>query len=338
MPKKHVFVEKGSAESFRLVNRSRRDVLHETGASSYVLQRFPETAAHHPTLLPAAVLPAEEAPASAFQRYFFEIDEEIAAALDAGSDEEFEELGDDFVIQANADTSDVDSVDGDCLSIDGCDVRGGEQRTLLDQRFEKLLATYGDGEVGALADDAPELRCGRQLTGPLLETLLLPLQHTATCTELASTPADDDVEQAEEPEMGQAEEPEMEEVEVESGDEGWDCESILSTCSSHANVPRRIAEPIKLSSRTGRPLVSARPILKEDLVPCRGEDGAALPARPRHGDLPESATAKRERKSAVRAERQAKRMRKKQVKLAFQAEYLQQLHLSRAAVGSVLSC
>eukprot|EP01116_Phalansterium_solitarium_P003154 TRINITY_DN137_c2_g5_i2.p2 TRINITY_DN137_c2_g5~~TRINITY_DN137_c2_g5_i2.p2 ORF type:complete len:449 (-),score=214.06 TRINITY_DN137_c2_g5_i2:90-1436(-) len=131
MPKK-AFVSKKQADSFQLVHRSQRDPLLDSGpdAGQFVLKSLNAPAQPTSLVLPASVLPPtqpepaapyRDAPAFAFgsNRFCLEADGDIVDALDAGSEDDYEELDDDFILLANG-AAPISAAEAARLELAGC--------------------------------------------------------------------------------------------------------------------------------------------------------------------------------------------------------------------------
>lgn len=305
MPKK-AFVSKKNADAFQLVHRSQRDPLHDTdGASAFVLRPVGQPGE---VALPQDVLPGGEAPsARTFNPFCVEMDQEIADALDAGSDDEYEELPDDFVQLATGgelphrvDDDDADGFDASDDDVIGSDddepprdalldalaadaevydaaADSTDMRSLLSSRLDRAL----EQDDEELEDDDPAIRGPLLLSDARVSDVLdefLAAQPTPARSAPARTaPAVPDTTDGDDDEPRVAAEEDAsssssDELELSDDEEQWDCESILSTRSNLDNHPARIGEPqrIRLSAKTGLPI---------GVLPCRpvrrGTDGSA---------------------------------------------------------------
>eukprot|EP01083_Nonionella_stella_P077726 212368_1 len=288
------------------------------------------------------------------------------SALDGGSDVEYEELADDFMVDALGDDSgeeeeqeikeDISRVRFDdesdteldiCDRLDRITVDELGPETMLDAQFEHLLDAYTDDEIGELDEEEVHGDLSiSQLDGVLDEFLdkkhrrRVETDPNADATLHAhrglsyleqSEPTDESSEQIERNIDATFKKPEKEK---------WDCESVISTFSNLENHPNMIGatrkrktvrNPIKLSSR-GIPL-NTLPALPEDPASCGDSDSENTPRanhvmRRRNS---ESAEEKRVRKRAVKEERARRRAEKKVSKCIFGAEERKQKHESVAA-------
>ncbi|KAM9769579.1 protein LTV1 homolog [Menidia menidia] len=204
-------------------------------------------------------------------------------------------------------------------------MRRNEQLSLLDSCFEKFYEQFDDDEIGAL--DNAELEGFIKPDSARLEEVIKDYFKQKTkepdegrCKELAVVNEEED------------EEEELESLVIETPQEKWDCETIISTYSNIYNRPKVIQEPqkpkaIRVSKKTGIPL---------DVLPPRGSaskpadpktktDDPELPrvsAQPR--DKNESKEEKRARKTAIKDERKVRRAEKKATKVAFSEEKVRQ--------------
>nr|CAG4651104.1 EOG090X08PQ [Simocephalus serrulatus]SVE94329.1 EOG090X08PQ [Simocephalus serrulatus] len=311
-----------------------------------------------------------------------DLDPDIVAALDDdfNFDDPDNELEDDFVAAANGVPSDAetddeeeyetneDDEDDDVLcdmrsdddrlspnfdddnksrfteySMTSSVIRRNQQLSLLDDRFEQLMAQYDDEEMGAL--DCEEIE--GHITLQDSEVLKLAEAYENEKTEglklgraigkVARGEVEDAVERyLENYESG-------DETDSESSTEGeperkWDCESILSTYSNIYNHPKLISEPqnskiIKVCPRTGVPLnVLGKPgLTKKFLDQLNEETGtkvdcvetqsiistlSTISIRPKD-ETPEQ---RKDRKQLVKEYRRERRKEKKANALAFKEE------------------
>jgi len=219
------------------------------------------------------------------------------------------------------------------------DVPDTQERSLFDARFEEVLKSYDDDEIGELQEDDPNIQ-GKAKIENLTEILdqFLSTQDSKVPKQKDSHKAfennsEEDTQQEhqqEEPEGEEEEEFEIVELEEEEEDK-WDCESILSTYSNHENHPAIIIEPlrnihqIKLSSKTGLPVnvLPSKPQMKSQTkkkTPTPIDIGNSKPKE----ETPEE---KKIRKKLVKEERKAKRINKKALKIAYKNEEVHQQHL-----------
>nr|SVE74273.1 EOG090X08PQ [Daphnia barbata] len=313
-----------------------------------------------------------------------ELDPDIVAAMDDDFDFDNpdNELEDDFILAANGVPSDAETDDGDdedpktddeedddvlCDMRSDCGqrspdfnddnksrfteysmtssvIRRNAQLSLLDDRFEQMMAQYDDEEMGAL--DCEEIEGHITLQDEEVLKLAEAYEYEKTegvrlGREIGKV-ARDEVEGAVERYLEKYESDE--ENYSSSSDEGeqerkWDCESILSTYSNIYNHPKLISEPqnskvIKVCPRTGVPLdVLGKPgLTKKFLDRFDQETGmstkncaetqsiistlSTISIRPKD-ETPQQRT---ERKRLVKEYRQERRKEKKANSLAFKEE------------------
>ncbi|XP_046643662.1 protein LTV1 homolog isoform X1 [Daphnia pulicaria] len=313
-----------------------------------------------------------------------DLDPDIVAALDDdfNFDDPDNELEDDFIAFANGVPSDVETdEDDDGSSGDDeeenddvlCDMRSDSgqrspdfnddnksrfteysmtssvirrnaQLSLLDDRFEHMMAQYDDEEMGAL--DCEEIEGHITLQDDEVLKLAAAYEHDKTegirlGREIGKV-ARDEVEGAVERYLEKYQSDE--ENDSSSSEEGeqerkWDCESILSTYSNIYNHPKLISEPqssriIKVCPKTGVPLnVLGKPGLTKKFLDQLDQQTegtkkncvetqsiistlSTISIRPKD-ETPEQRT---ERKRLVKEYRQERRKEKKANSLAFKEE------------------
>lgn len=137
-------------------------------------------------------------------------------------------------------------------------IRRNEQLKLLDDKFERMYASYDDSEIGALE--------GEEIEGSLPPDSELLLQ-CVTEFEKQQNEAADNVAQLMKDRMkildkeysSSEDENDLENLVVDAREKDkWDCQSIISTYSNIYNHPKLISEPknpqkIKIDPRTGIP-------------------------------------------------------------------------------------
>ncbi|XP_046447962.1 protein LTV1 homolog [Daphnia pulex] len=312
-----------------------------------------------------------------------DLDPDIVAALDDdfNFDDPDNELEDDFIAFANGVPSDVETDEDDGSSGDDeeenddvlCDMRSDSgqrspdfnddnkshfteysmtssvirrnaQLSLLDDRFEHMMAQYDDEEMGAL--DCEEIEGHITLQDDEVLKLAAAYEHDKTegirlGREIGKV-ARDEVEGAVERYLEKYQSDE--ENDSSSSEEGeqerkWDCESILSTYSNIYNHPKLISEPqssriIKVCPKTGVPLnVLGKPGLTKKFLDQLDQQTegtkkncvetqsiistlSTISIRPKD-ETPEQRT---ERKRLVKEYRQERRKEKKANSLAFKEE------------------
>nr|CAH0112647.1 unnamed protein product [Daphnia galeata] len=313
-----------------------------------------------------------------------DLDPDIVAALDDdfNFDDPDNELEDDFIAFANGVPSDAETDDDDGSSGDDedeedddvlCDMRSDSgqrspdfnddtksrfteysmtssvirrnaQLSLLDDRFEQMMAQYDDEEMGAL--DCEEIEGHITLQDEEVLKLAAAYEHDKTegirlGREIGKV-ARDEVEGAVERYLETYQSDDGNDS--SSSEEGeqerkWDCESILSTYSNIYNHPKLISEPqsskiIKVCPKTGVPLnVLGKPGLTKKFLDQLDQqtDGtkknyadtqsiistlSTISIRPKD-ETPEQRT---ERKRLVKEYRQERRKEKKANSLAFKEE------------------
>nr|CAG4649460.1 EOG090X08PQ [Scapholeberis mucronata]SVE93708.1 EOG090X08PQ [Scapholeberis mucronata] len=303
-----------------------------------------------------------------------DLDPDIVAALDDDFDfdDPENELEDDFITAANqipdeddesGEDDEEDDVlgdmrsDSDRLSPDFDDdkksrfteysmtssvIRRNAQLSLLDDRFEQLMAQYDDDEMGAL--DCEEIEGHISIQDSQVLKLADEFEKDKTegirLGQKIGKIARDEVEGAVERYLENYESgEESDSSSTESGEpeRKWDCESILSTYSNIYNHPQLISEPrklkIKVCPRTGVPLdVLGKPGLtkkfldqlneatetKKDCLDTQSVIStlSTISIRPKD-ETPEQ---RKERKLLVKEYRKERRKEKKANSLAFKEE------------------
>nr|SVE77694.1 EOG090X08PQ [Daphnia lumholtzi]SVE78322.1 EOG090X08PQ [Daphnia lumholtzi]SVE78950.1 EOG090X08PQ [Daphnia lumholtzi] len=222
-------------------------------------------------------------------------------------------------------------------------IRRNAQLSLLDDRFEQMMAQYDDEEMGAL--DCEEIEGHITLQDEEVLKLAEAYEYGKTegirlGREIGKV-AREEVEGAVERylEKYQSDEEEDSSSSESEQERKWDCESILSTYSNIYNHPKLISEPqnskvIKVCPKTGVPLnVLGKPgLTKKFLDQFNQETGvsrktcaetqsiistlSAISIRPKD-ETPEQ---RAERKRLVKEYRQERRKEKKANALAFKEE------------------
>ncbi|XP_032778401.2 protein LTV1 homolog [Daphnia magna] len=222
-------------------------------------------------------------------------------------------------------------------------IRRNAQLSLLDDRFEQMMAQYDDEEMGAL--DCEEIEGHITLQDEEVLKLAEAYEYGKTegirlGREIGKV-AREEVEGAVERYLEKYQSDEDEDSSSSEGEQErkWDCESILSTYSNIYNHPKLISEPqnskvIKVCPKTGVPLnVLGKPgLTKKFLDQFDQETGvskktcaetqsiistlSAISIRPKD-ETPEQRT---ERKRLVKEYRQERRKEKKANALAFKEE------------------
>eukprot|EP01133_Synstelium_polycarpum_P017238 gene17238-20543_t len=276
-------------------------------------------------------------------------------------DDDFEDLDDDFIMQANGGTLDGlnDEINAtrkrlaalDMLDDDDEEDEDGERRAprvetrqrpvneILEAQFDAALAEYDDDEIGELD---PESTRGNYTTDAykevfeefiedyernhesLMEQINILKRADPTIIPLSEEEKRAIVERDwEAEELIEVDDDEEEEEEKEK----WDCETILTTYSNIYNHPAKIQEvkPIKL--KRGMPVFAA-PVKKtaEEEEEEEEEDRVNLGA-PRGQETKEE---KRLRKKAIKDEKKASRETKKEFKQAFKSEEMKQVNVLKA--------
>nr|CAG4637137.1 EOG090X08PQ [Ceriodaphnia reticulata]SVE73027.1 EOG090X08PQ [Ceriodaphnia reticulata] len=220
-------------------------------------------------------------------------------------------------------------------------IRRNAQLSLLDDRFEQLMAQYDDDEMGAL--DCEEIEGHISLQDTEVLKLADAFEKDKTeglrLNQKIGKVARGEVEDAVERYLDKYD---SEEDDSSSSEEGeperkWDCESILSTYSNIYNHPQLISEPrsskIKVCPRTGVPLnVLGKPgLTKKFLDQLNQETGekegcvetqsiistlSTISIRPKD-ETPEQ---RKDRKQLVKEYRRERRKEKKANALAFKEE------------------
>nr|CAG4648025.1 EOG090X08PQ [Moina brachiata]SVE93096.1 EOG090X08PQ [Moina brachiata] len=219
-------------------------------------------------------------------------------------------------------------------------IRRNAQLSLLDDRFEQLMAEYDDEEMGAL--DCEEIEGYIDPQDSRVLELAKEFEHDLTLGQRLNGEigkAREEVEKCVEAYLDKYESDE--ESSSESGDEAaekkWDCETILSTYSNIYNHPKLIEEPrsakIKICPKTGIPVnVLGKPGLTKkyldqldqgqrndkDDVETRSVIStlSTISIRPKD-ETPEQ---RKERKQLVKEYRKERRLEKKANTLAFKEE------------------
>nr|CAH0105863.1 unnamed protein product [Daphnia galeata] len=312
-----------------------------------------------------------------------DLDPDIVAALDDdfNFDDPDNELEDDFIAFANGVPSDAETDEDDGSSGDDedeedddvlCDMRSDSgqrspdfnddtksrfteysmtssvirrnaQLSLLDDRFEQMMAQYDDEEMGAL--DCEEIEGHITLQDEEVLKLAAAYEHDKTegirlGREIGKV-ARDEVEGAVERYLETYQSDDGNDISSSEGEQErkWDCESILSTYSNIYNHPKLISEPqsskiTKVCPKTGVPLnVLGKPGLTKKFLDQLDQqtDGtkknyadtqsiistlSTISIRPKD-ETPEQRT---ERKRLVKEYRQERRKEKKANSLAFKEE------------------
>ncbi|GJQ82440.1 hypothetical protein Trydic_g11854 [Trypoxylus dichotomus] len=130
-------------------------------------------------------------------------------------------------------------------------MRRNEQLTLLDNRFEKMYASYDNNEIGAL--DCEEIE------GHVSENSDMLIQYAEEFKKQQTRKKLDDIKEKICLQEYSDSESDEELVNMEITEkEKWDCESILSTYSNIYNHPKLIEEPtkskIRINMKTGMPM------------------------------------------------------------------------------------
>nr|CAG4646376.1 EOG090X08PQ [Macrothrix elegans] len=224
-------------------------------------------------------------------------------------------------------------------------IRRNKNLTLLDDRFEQLMAQYDDEEMGALDCEEiegyipPEDPRVLKLAEEFEEEKRFGLKLNQEIGKVARAEVEDAVEKYLDRCMDQSDDSEGSISEEEKPERKWDCESILSTYSNLYNHPKVISEPksskIRVCPKTGIPLdVLGKPgltkkyldQLDEQTNPSKRDDNmetqsvistlSTISIRPKN-ETPEQ---RKERKQLVKEYRKERRMEKKANTLAFKEE------------------
>jgi len=204
-------------------------------------------------------------------------------------------------------------------------MRRSEGLSLLDDRFEKLYEGYGDEEIGALDQEEIDgtIRQGSEVLTNIMDEFERQ-QKLKTLKEVVDEKAGGgSVNVANDESSSDSEEL----VTVETKQERWDCESILSTYSNLYNHPKLIQEPkkINLKGRHGLPegsLQQKKGLTEAAVTEAFGSMHSDKASTYRPKD--EAAEERAERKKAVKQERRERRAEKKMNKQAFTQEKIRQ--------------
>jgi len=202
-----------------------------------------------------------------------EIDEEILAALDIEDNNEFNELQDNFVVLANEhkennedDLPELEEGDDDDIILTSEKLTtptpvkklNSDQQEILNAKFERIAAAFGDDDIGELEEDDPSVKGGQNIDqfADVLDEFLDTQNktvidiHTAINTKTPKTT--EDIYEIKERILQYADISDSEEsneeteiIEIEHIEDKWDCESILSTYSTTENHPGIISEKSK---------------------------------------------------------------------------------------------
>nr|CAG4634884.1 EOG090X08PQ [Alona affinis] len=225
-------------------------------------------------------------------------------------------------------------------------IRRNAQLSLLDDRFEQLMAQYDDEEMGAL--DCEEIVGHIDPQDSTLLTLAEEYERERSIglklgQEIGKS-ARAEVEEAVEKYLDKVDGSDDDEDDTTSSEEDaperkWDCESILSTYSNIYNHPKLISEPssmkIKVCPKTGIPLnVLGKPGLtkkyleqlnqgqERDDTDDRAETQSIISTLSTISIRPKDETPeeRKERKQLVKEYRRERRMEKKANAVAFKEE------------------
>eukprot|EP01132_Coremiostelium_polycephalum_P007472 gene7472-9180_t len=285
-----------------------------------------------------------------------EIDEDLKEALKGDSD--FEELDDDFILQANG--GNLDGLDGQVESIkdklkrmmmmdddEDYDGEGGrpsyrDDRKVVDQvleaQFDKALEEYQDDDLGELD---PEDTKGKYTTDQFEEVFDEFIEeynenHLPLMTRLENLRRNDPLFPLTEKEKKQIlsrdwdKDEDLSEVseEEDNPQDQWDCETILTTYTNLDNHPKLIREEntkiIKLSKK-GIPLgvLPTKKRVEEE----EDDDDEEKVNLGQAREKSESKQDKKLRKKQVKEERKLTRENKKELKKAFKKEELKQVNV-----------
>jgi len=213
-----------------------------------------------------------------------EIDEEILAALDIEDNNEFNELQDNFVVLANEhkennedDLPELEEGDDDDDDIILTSEKlttptpvkklNSDQQEILNAKFERIAAAFGDDDIGELEEDDPSVKGGQNIDqfADVLDEFLDTQNktvidiHTAINTKTPKTT--EDIYEIKERILQYADISDSEEsneeteiIEIEHIEDKWDCESILSTYSTTENHPGIISEKSKSKKKPQVPI------------------------------------------------------------------------------------
>lgn len=137
-------------------------------------------------------------------------------------------------------------------------IKRNKQLTLLDDKFEKMYAAYGESEIGALDCDEIEGHVAPDADILMQCAAEFEQQQNADAENVAAL-MKDRMKIIEREYCNSDDESDVEKLLVDVREkEKWDCESIISTYSNVYNHPKLIAEPkgpgkIKVDPRTGIP-------------------------------------------------------------------------------------
>ncbi|GAM22669.1 hypothetical protein SAMD00019534_058440 [Acytostelium subglobosum LB1] len=288
-----------------------------------------------------------------------QVDDDVIEAL--GQEGEFEELDDDFILQANGGTLDglekevletrkrlkaLDMLDDDDdyeydyndqdPSVQRAD---GRRNRLVDEALEcqldVALAEFDDDDVGELDKERAKGQYSTEAYKEVFDEFIenYEADHRPLHEQLEILKREDPNVPltAEEKRIIIArnwEEDDEEEVEVEEDeDEKWDCETILTTYSNIYNHPQLIKEvkPIKLSRKTGMPVG----VLNQQ-VPADDDEDEEERINLGQSRKYETKEDKKLRKKALKVDKKVSREQKKDLKKAFKSEEIKQLNVMKA--------
>ncbi|EGG22698.1 hypothetical protein DFA_04828 [Cavenderia fasciculata] len=289
-------------------------------------------------------------------KHYVKNEKELSGVVDSdlidamGSDDgEFEDLDDDFILQANG--GNLDGLDeqvkearrklkslellDDDEQDEGDRIAGRHVDEELEADFEAALEEYDDDEIGELDRDVARGQFSTDQYEQVFDEFMdeYKKNHTPFIDQLIQLKREDPTIALTAQEKIEILERDWESSSSEDEDEGedrevWDCETILTTYTNIYNHPSTIREEgikkIQLSKKTGIPL---------GVLPTRTREIEEEEERINYGEAiekDESKEDKKERKKAVKELKKAAREQKKDLKQAFKSEEMKQNKINRA--------
>jgi len=365
MPSKKKFNKK-DADTFKIVHRTQQDPRTHDGEETSTRVLHPVNTSSPLTQLPPEVLPSEgtELPRDEKIQFAFgliEVDPEILEALEGSGDEDFEELPDNFVKLANMENL-PDDLENEFIEEEEFDSeeefdeegdlnnqekeikeRGKydkrdltEQRSILEERFEKMLELYDEDDEEEDQDNEEQGFYSNAMDPNMQSVLDEFLESTNKHNKHKDGISEDTRKMLESSTQRKKELSEQFEYLQIKQEPEFDCESITTTYSNLYNHPKVIEEPskksssspsgdkIKLSSKTGIP-IGVLPERETKPKQFKLENKG----KPRLTE--ETLEEKKQRKKQIKEERKQQRENKKNLKMVFKTEHLHQIHLQAAS-------
>nr|ACO15015.1 LTV1 homolog [Caligus clemensi] len=184
----------------------------------------------------------------------------------SGEEEDNESEGDDHYFDTDEERDEVGSLENFSdeetksrftnYSMSSSIIRRNDGLKLLDDKFENFFAEYDEMNIGSLACD--DILGNRPEASDMMETIVKDFNKQKGEERIKNATFDNKYAYVNDSEVDDLK-GEFERVQVGEQD-GWDCETILSTYSNIYNHPRVISErkvePIQISGKTGMPRTS----------------------------------------------------------------------------------